>query len=121
MESERLSQLMEQAMLLSLQEKHQLAAFLASQLAQDRAAERGENKSDQTELSPEKLKWKVRLDWLKAHREEYAGNYVALDGGRLVGTGKTYQEARLAATQSGVSDAFITHISSAADVPLGGW
>ncbi len=121
MDSERLTQLMAQATLLSLQEKHQLATFLANQLAQDSAAEPIENESVQSELAAEKLKWKVRMDWLKEHREEYAGNYVALDGGCLVGTGKTYQEARLAATQNGVKEAFITHISSVSDEPFGGW
>ncbi len=121
MKNERLSQLMEQATLLSLQEKHQLAEFLASQLEQDKTAERGKSTSDLTELSNEKLKWKVRLDWLKAHREEYAGNYVALDEDRLVGIGKTYQEAHLAAMKNDAKNAFITHVSSESDAPFGGW
>jgi Family of unknown function (DUF5678) len=59
--------------------------------------------------------------WLKAHREEYAGQYVALDGDRLVGTGATISEAHEQARQQGVERPLLTRISSANDAPFGGW
>jgi len=59
--------------------------------------------------------------WLKAHREEYAGQYVALDGDRLVGAGATISEAQEQARQQGVERPFLTRISSANDAPFGGW
>ena len=113
-----LTQIMEQATLLSLPEKHQLAEFLAQQLALDNAAAHNGKPSAASASSPERLKWEVRMNWLKAHRAEYAGGYVALDGDRLVGTGKTYKEAYLAAKQNGVADAFITHLSAEDEVLL---
>lgn len=61
------------------------------------------------------------LAWLKAHREEYAGQYVALDGDRLVGNAATIREAREQARQHGVEHPFLTHISSANEAPFGGW
>ena len=35
-----------------------------------------------------------QLEWLKANRDEYAGNYVALDGDVLVAHAETLQEIR---------------------------
>jgi hypothetical protein len=61
------------------------------------------------------------LAWLKAHREEYAGQYVALDGDRLAGSGKTMREANEQAQQQGVTHPFLVHIPSEQDVPFGGW
>lgn len=121
MNQELLTQIMEQATLLSLQEKHQLAEFLAQQLALDKAAARSGRQVAAAELSPEKLKWELRMSWIKAHRAEYAGGYVALDGDRLVGAGKTYKEASLAAKQNGVMNAFITQLSAEDEAPFGGW
>ncbi|MBI1762337.1 MAG: hypothetical protein HYR56_12965 [Acidobacteria bacterium] len=49
-------------------------------------------------------------EWLKAHRAEYGGRYVALDGDRLLGTGKNYPEAAAAARQAGVSNAYVDFV-----------
>lgn len=51
-----------------------------------------------------------RLEWLKAHREEYGGQYVALDGERLLAVGPNYQAAREKARAAGKADAFVTYL-----------
>ena len=61
------------------------------------------------------------IGWLKAHREEYAGRHVALDGDRLVGKAATVGEARDEARRQGTEPPFLTHISSANAAPFGGW
>jgi len=61
------------------------------------------------------------LTWLKAHREEYSGQYVALDGDRLVGSGETLREANEQAQRQGVTQPFLVHISSEQSAPFGGW
>jgi hypothetical protein len=53
-----------------------------------------------------------RLDWLKANREAYAGNYVALDGDRLVGYAATIREAREQARANGVENPFLVRLES---------
>lgn len=53
-----------------------------------------------------------RLEWLKAHREEYAGLYVALDGDKLVGQGATMREAREQAIENGVDNPFLVRLDS---------
>ena len=62
-----------------------------------------------------------RLDWLKTHREEYAGQYVALVGDKVVGHGRTMREANEQARKNGVKDAFLAHLSSESEVLFAGW
>jgi len=37
--------------------------------------------------------YKQRLEWMKSHREEYGGQYVALDRDQLVAVGPNYRIA----------------------------
>jgi hypothetical protein len=62
-----------------------------------------------------------RLQWLKSHREEYAGQYVALDGVVLVGHGRTIREAHEQARQNGVENPFLMRLTSESDVLFAGW
>ena len=119
MSDEQLNLLKEQLTPLSPEEKRELAHFLLEQAKADQAVEG---------LSGEIADWKAmsatraqHMAWLKAHREEYAGQYVALDGERLVGSGSTIREAREQARRQGIEHPFLTHISSANEAPFGGW
>jgi hypothetical protein len=58
------------------------------------------------------------MDWLKARREEYAGQYGALDGDQLIGVGARIGEAREQARRHGIERPFLTRISSANDAPF---
>ncbi len=59
--------------------------------------------------------------WVKENRAEYQGKYVALDDGKLVGTGKNYPEALAAAKQNGSEKPMITYIFPLDSEPFGGW
>ena len=59
--------------------------------------------------------------WVKEHRAEYAGKYVALEDGELVGTGKNYPEALADAKKNGAQKPAITYIFPLDEVPFGGW
>lgn len=60
--------------------------------------------------------------WIEANREQYGGLYVALDGDRLLGTGKNYPEAFEAAKRANVNDAFVDFIPPTGYVgEVGGW
>lgn len=56
-------------------------------------------------------------EWLKKHRDRYAGSYVALAGDCLLSQGKTFKEAAMAAREAGVTDALIVFVESS-DTPL---
>lgn len=61
-----------------------------------------------------------RMDWLKKNREKYAGKYVALNGNKLVGVGKTIREAHHEAKQNGVNNPFLVRVSSENETLSGG-
>ena len=82
-------------------------------------------KRDKSEDSAKTVNQK-RMDLIKANREKYARQYVALienKQGRieLVGTGKNYKKAKENAIKNGAENPFITYFYSENDIPFGGW
>jgi len=121
MSNEQLTALKDQLASLTPQEKAELAKFLNEQAESN--SPRGETATGASGFAPNDsaLKRDLHLAWLKAHREEYAGKYVALDGDRLVGNGPNIREAHEQARQTGVDNPFLVHVSSESDAPFGGW
>lgn len=101
MSVEILENLIEQTENLSPQEKRLLARRLFESAEKSSKSDLG--------LSDESREEKrlLRDRWMKANREKYGGIYVALDGDKLVGTGKNYPEAVEAAKKSGVENAVV--------------
>ncbi len=63
-----------------------------------------------------------RMAWLKANREKYGGQYVVLDGDRLLGTAKTFPEGKKIAARAGIPDAFVNYLSKPDEEGyVGGW
>ena len=118
MSNEELTALKERLAALPPQEQLELARFLEAQAAGGRTPDRLSSDADREATTRKRAQ---HLAWLKAHREEYAGQYVALDGERLVGSGATLREAHEQARQQGVANPFLTHVSSVNDAPFGGW
>ena len=64
----------------------------------------------------------AQMEWLKANAEIYGGQYVALVGQQLIGTGRTFREAHEAARAAGGQDAFVTYLPKPDEVlEMGGW
>ncbi|MGE0884631.1 MAG: DUF5678 domain-containing protein [Blastocatellales bacterium] len=64
----------------------------------------------------------MQMEWLKANNDEYGGQYVALVGNQLIGTGKTFREANEAAREADCPDAFVTYLPKKDEVlEVGGW
>ena len=61
------------------------------------------------------------MEWLSKHRHEYPGEYVALDGDRLVSHGADGREVYRQARAAGVKVPFMAHIEPADALPFGGW
>ena len=61
------------------------------------------------------------LRWLKEHRHEYIGQWVALDGARLLAHGTNAREVFRAAREAGVKAPFVEQILPADELPFGGW
>ena len=118
---ELLSEIKKQAAMLSADEMRSLASFLN---------EEAEKKGVSTEPSQEEVKHtpldeerrRKNLEWLKANREKYGGQYVVLDCGVLVAVGQTYKEAREKANAASKADSLITYLSKPDEVAeTGGW
>ena len=113
-----LEQIINEARSLSPAEKRKLPQILDLELEQAKAQDRAqpthsENGDDETR--------ERRLEWLKSHREEYAGQYVALAGDVLVGHGPTIREAHEQAKQKGVENPFLVRLTSESEVLFAGW
>ncbi|MDQ3011034.1 MAG: DUF5678 domain-containing protein [Acidobacteriota bacterium] len=77
---------MEQIAALSREERHELWAVLSS--SADRQEVFGEGTSNGTQTkAPSGYDHMPRLKWLADHATDYAGQYVALDGDRLIAHG----------------------------------
>jgi hypothetical protein len=79
-----LTAIKQQAATLTVQEKLQLANYLLEQ-----ASLAPQPRSNRSTMEQD-MRWE-RLEWLKAHRDVYGGQYVALDGMQLVAVGPNYR------------------------------
>jgi Family of unknown function (DUF5678) len=70
---------------------------------------KADSETSKTEESAEEREGKRQksIAWIKSHREEYGGMYVALDGDKLIGAGKKYGDVFKLARQKGYKNAFI--------------
>jgi hypothetical protein len=120
MSTELLSDLMKRSSELSLSERKRLALFLNEEAS---AGNGSPTEAPMRSNTPEvHSQYREQyLAWLKAHREEYGGQYVALHGDRLVGSGKNIREAANAARRNGCLTPFLVHVPRPEGEYWGGW
>ena len=61
------------------------------------------------------------LRWLATESGPYAGEWVALDGPRLVAHGEKLASVSAAAKAAGVTEPFFASVPRDKDMPFGGW
>ena len=61
------------------------------------------------------------LRWLKEHRSEFAGKWVAIEADRLVAVGDDAQEVFRAAGQAVASRPLVIQVQAPDQLPFGGW
>ena|SRR5258708_513763 len=122
-----LEQIIEEARRLPVDEQRRLRAALET------IDSNGEAQPVNQEPSPHKLQSlhgsngneqvrQRRMEWLKSHREEYGGQYVALDDDQFLAVGPNYRVAREKALAAGKPNAFVTYLSKADEIAeMGGW
>lgn len=78
----------------------------------DEHKESVENKDDE--------KFKLSLKWIDEHRKEYDGQFVLLDGEKLLAHGTNPRKLYLKAREIGIKSPFVKRIK-AEILPFGGW
>jgi predicted DNA-binding antitoxin AbrB/MazE fold protein len=61
------------------------------------------------------------LEWLAKESRHYAGEWVALDGNRLIAHGNELATVREAARAAGVERPLLSHLPPEEELPFGGW
>lgn len=61
------------------------------------------------------------FQWLEKKSGPYAGQWVALDGSRLVAHGDELATVRAAARATGADRPLLTHLPTEGELPFGGW
>jgi hypothetical protein len=61
------------------------------------------------------------MQWFAKKSVPYAGEWVALNGPRLVAHGEKLASVSAAAKAAGVSELFFARIPRDKDIPFGGW
>ncbi len=118
MSATMLETMKQQSSALTKQQQAELAQFLLKQMEQA-TAQAVKPSAPAGEVAAAKERRRLHAEWMKAHREEYAGQYVALAGDQLVGQGQTLAEAHAQARQNGVSRPFLVRLTSENERPFG--
>lgn len=103
-----LDEIIEKTTELSEEERQQLIKLLQEQKSETKT------NTKKGYVSPNTL-------WIKKHRAEYAGNYVALKDGELIAVGKTIKEADLKAKEKGFNKTLLHYIPAENEEVWGGW
>lgn len=80
-----------------------------------------EDRNPRSDVANDSVLRRREQEWLGRHREQYRGQWVALEAERLVGQGRRAQEALDTARMAGFLHPLLVYISEEPDLPFGGW
>ncbi len=107
-----LEQIIDEVRALSPSERRKLREALDSEL--DQSTPRQSSK-------PSYRTYERENAWLDAHRDEYLGQWVAVEGDGLVAHGMDPRQVYLAAREAGIAVPFIERVEKREDAYTGGW
>ena len=64
---------------------------------------------------------KREMQWVRLHGQEYAGKWVAVEGDRLLSSGRKAKPVLEHAQAQGVARPLLLHIPEQPELPFGGW
>ena len=112
-----LEKVLEEAKALSPDEQRQLRELLAGEAVKAQQAEQEKPKKQCRDSS----RFAQEMRWLAEHRAEFAGQWVALDGDRLLAAGPQAREVFEAARKTGVERPLVVQVEPPDALPFGGW
>ena len=66
-------------------------------------------------------RWERKQRWLDEHRDEYVGQWVALEGDHLLASGPDGRAVYEAARAAGVRAPLVTRVEPRDELPFAGW
>jgi Family of unknown function (DUF5678) len=84
-------------------------------------AEKNKASKNGNKLKLKDEKFKSALKWIDEHRQEFDGQWVALDGERLLAHGTDGKKVHAQAKEKGVKTPLIHRVSVNETMPFGGW
>lgn len=120
MSTEALEIIKQQIATLSRQERAELSQFLEAHL---KLEAEGSPRQAQLSVDDEIEQRRLRnMEWMKANSQEFGGQYIAIEDGHLINTGRTFREARETAIAAGKNQAFVTYLPKPDEIlEMGGW
>ena len=72
-------------------------------------------------LEGQEARFQRALQWLEENKAQYLGQWVALDGDRLLAAGTDGKQVYAEAVAAGVAVPLLQQINAEDDLPFGGW
>lgn len=119
MSAEMLNEVIKQIETLNTSERQTIRAFLEEQERKDAEVENRE-KVVEAPAAHDPFR-RCEYQWIREHRDEYAGQYVVLESDQLVAHGKDGRQVLATARQAGIKIPFIVRIEALDEPPFGGW
>ncbi len=117
--SERVQTVLQEIETLNLDERQSLIEYINRQVQKDAEAKLSDNQSSNRENGePE---FYQELEWLREHRHEYGGQYVAIVGGNMIANGLEPRTVLRCAREAGHATPLIVRIEAPDELPFGGW
>ena len=121
MMTEKVQQVLRQIESLSADEKQSLVDYLKEQMQKDLSGDSTPSSNQDAAQEEPDLYRRLEYEWLRQHRDEYAGQYVALNGNRLVAHAENLRELHRLVKDSGAKRPLFVRIEAPDELPFGGW
>lgn len=80
-----------------------------------------ESNGKDAEVEEEIKKFNLAMKWIRGRRQEYLGQWVCLDGDRLISSGKDSERVYEDALKQGIKTPFLEFVKEEETHYMGGW
>ncbi len=109
-------QIIENVRALLLSEKQKIFDFVE----EEKLKVLSEKEAKNIELEIKNERFRRALQWIEDHKEEFDGQWVVLDGDKLIAHGKDAKSVYEKAKAKGIGTPFMERVK-AKELPFGGW
>lgn len=92
-----------------------------SEIIRKKQSQQSGKSSRKSDVEEEVKKFNLAREWIEKHRQEYLGQWVCLNGGKLISHGDDALEVHREAKIKGIKAPFLEHIVEEPEHYIGGW